>query len=132
MRHLLLQLRRTREWATWLLGLAFVVVGLNHFLNPRFYIRIMPPYLPWHAQLVWLSGVFEVALGALVLIPRYRRLGAWGLIPLLIAIFPANIHMAVNADQYPDIPATALWLRLPLQGVFIAWAYWVGEQETSV
>jgi uncharacterized membrane protein len=108
----------------YVLGILFIAAGLYHFINPDFYLRIMPPYLPWHLFLVHLSGLFESALGILLLIPKFTRLAAWGLIALLIAVFPANIHMAMNPQLYPDIPPFTLWLRLPLQGVFIAWAYW--------
>jgi uncharacterized membrane protein len=102
----------------------FVMAGLNHFINPAFYLKIMPPYLPWHLFLVYLSGFFEVALGVLLLAPVFTRLADWGLIALLIAVFPANIQMAVNPQLYPDISPPALRLRLPLQAVFIAWSYW--------
>jgi len=109
----------------WLFGLFFVLAGSNHFLHPDFYVKAMPPYLPWHLVLVYLSGVFEIALGILLLIPQYTVLAAWGLIALLIAVFPANIHMALHAPLYPGIDPALLWLRLPLQGVFIAWAWWL-------
>lgn len=113
-----------KRWLRWLFGLLFVLAGVNHFLRPAFYVRIMPPYLPWHLELVYLSGVFEVLLGAMLLVPRTTRLAAWGLIALLVAVFPANIHMALHPELFPEIPAAALWLRLPLQGVLIAWAFW--------
>jgi uncharacterized membrane protein len=108
----------------WLLGVLFVLAGVNHFVNPDFYIKIMPPYLPWHQELVAVSGVAEVVLGILLLIPKSTVLAAWGLIALLIAVFPANLHMALNAELYPQFSPVALWVRLPLQGVLIAWAYW--------
>ena len=108
----------------WLLGIAFIAAGVYHFVRPDFYTNIMPPYLPWHLELVYVSGAAEALLGVMVLIPKTRWLGAWGLIPLLIAVFPANIHMALNPQDYPDIPVVVLWLRLPLQFVLIAWAYW--------
>lgn len=107
----------------YLLGILFVLAGLYHFINPGFYLRIMPPYLPWHLFLVYLSGLFEVAFGVLLLVPKFMRLAAWGLIALLVAVFPANIHMAMNPQLYPEIQPIALWLRLPLQAVLIAWAY---------
>lgn len=109
----------------YLLVIFFVGAGINHFVNPDFYIRIMPPYLPWHRELVWLSGIFEVAFGLMVLFPRYLRLAGWGLIALLIAVFPANIHMAVNSHLYPEVPTAFHLIRLPLQLVFIAWVWWV-------
>jgi uncharacterized membrane protein len=109
----------------YLFGLFFVLGGLNHFINPEFYLRMMPPYLPWHNFLNYLSGFFEVALGLLLFVPKYTRLAAWGLIALLVAVFPANVHMALHPQLFPDIPPAALWLRLPLQAVLITWAYWL-------
>jgi uncharacterized membrane protein len=123
-------MRRLKTILKYLMVVFYVLVGVNHFINPAFYLNIMPPYLPWHLALVYLSGLMEVALGVMVIIPRLTALAAWGLILLLIAVFPANIHMAVNSELYPDINPVALWLRLPLQGVFIAWAYWYTRPET--
>lgn len=108
----------------WLLAGLFVAAGVMHFVRPHVYVSIMPPYLPWHAPLVYVSGVCEVVLGALLLVPRVRRLAAWGLIALLVAVFPANVHMAMTPDLFPNIPPWVLYARLPLQGVFIAWAWW--------
>jgi uncharacterized membrane protein len=111
----------------WVMGIFYVTAGVNHFANADFYLPMMPPYLPAHLALVYLSGVAEIVLGIAVLIPRFRPLAAWGLIALLIAIFPANLHMALY-----DVPVGGRtqglgiwnWVRLPLQGVLIAWAYW--------
>lgn len=108
----------------WIFGIAFVFAGANHFIDPDFYLKIMPPYLPWHLFLVYLSGAFEIILGILLLIPRTKKLAAWGLILLLIAVFPANIHMAINPQLYPDLNPLLIYLRLPLQLVLIAWAFW--------
>jgi uncharacterized membrane protein len=108
----------------WLLGLLFMAAGIAHFLRPDFYRAIMPPYLPWHRELVFLSGVLELFLGFLVLIPRTRPLAAWGLIALLIAVFPANVHMALHPTAFPTFSPAALWARLPVQGLLILWAYW--------
>ena len=87
----------------------------------------MPPYVPLHLELVYLSGFFEIALGVLLLVPRFSRLAAWGIFALLIAIFPANVHIALH--DVPLFGATAglgawNWVRLPFQAVLIAWAYW--------
>jgi uncharacterized membrane protein len=106
-----------------ILGAAFIAAGLNHFRNTAFYVGIMPPYLPWHVELVYVSGVAEIALGAMLLFSKWSRLAAWGLIALLVAVFPANIHMAMHPEQYPSIPTAALWMRLPIQGLLIAWAF---------
>jgi uncharacterized membrane protein len=108
----------------YLLCVFFVLAGLNHFINPDFYVKSMPPYLPWHLFLVYFSGFFEIALGVLLIVPAFTRIAAWGLIGLLLAVFPANIQMAINPQLYSEINPLALWLRLPLQAVFIAWAYW--------
>lgn len=105
-------------------SLLLIAAGANHFRDPKFYEAIMPPYLPWHYALVIISGVAEVVLGIGLLIPKTSVYSAWGLILLLIAVFPANVHMAMNPELYPNVPAAVLWLRLPLQGVLIAWAYW--------
>ena len=115
----------------YLFGVLFILAGLNHFRNPDFYINIMPPYLPWHGALVAISGVAEIALGALLLIRRWSVPAGWGLIALLVAIFPANVHMAVHPELYPSISPVALCLRLPLQGLLIAWAYWYTRSESS-
>ena len=109
--------------AKFLFGAFFIGAGLNHFVNTDFYLHIMPPYLPWHLPLVHASGVAEITLGALLLFRRWSKIAAWGLILLLIAVFPANLHMAVNAQLYPQFSPILLWLRLPLQGLLIAWAY---------
>lgn len=108
----------------WLLGVLFVAAGVNHFRDPQFYVKIMPPYLPWHYELVLISGVFEVLGGIGLLIPQFRIAAAWGLIALLVAVFPANLHMALNPQDYPRFPPAVLWGRLPLQAIFIVWTYW--------
>ncbi len=107
-----------------ILSLLFIVAGVNHFLAVGFYVRMMPSYLPWHIGLVYLSGVAEIALGALLLIPRTSALAAWGLIALMVSVFPANLQMALHPETFAEFPQAVLWLRLPLQAVLIAWAYW--------
>jgi uncharacterized membrane protein len=108
----------------YVLAIFFICAGINHFVNGAFYLKIMPPFLPWHLPLVYLSGFLEIALGLLFLIPKFTQIAAWGLIALLIAVFPANIHMAINHQLYPEYSVMALWLRLPLQVVLIAWTCW--------
>jgi uncharacterized membrane protein len=102
----------------------YMIAGANHFINPKSYLNIMLPYLPLHLFLVLLSGFFETALGILILVPKYTSFAAWGLIILLILIFPANIHMAINSELYRNIDPVILWLRLPLQLILIVWAYY--------
>ena len=112
-----------------------VAAGANHFINPAPYLGMMPAEIPesWHLALVYISGVAE-ALGGLGLIhPATRRWAAWGLVVLYVAIFPANVNMAVN--QLPlgtsEVPAWALWARLPLQLLLIVWAWWVTRPTTT-
>ena len=100
----------------------FVLGGIGHFVATDVYMKIMPPYLPYHRALVLLSGVFEVMLGILLLVPKTSRLAAWGLIALLIAVFPANIFMFQHPERF-SLPPTLLLLRLSLQGVLILWGY---------
>ena len=106
-----------------LLSAFFVNVGVDHFINPEFYLAIMPAYLPLHSEAVYISGVFEVLGGISVLIPRLRSAAGWGLVALLIAVFPANIYMALNTDLFPEISPTLLYIRLVFQFIFIYWAY---------
>lgn len=112
-------------FARWLLGVFFIVAGVNHFVSPAVYLGIMPPALPWPLALIYVSGVAEVAGGVGVLVPAARRAAAWGLIALLVAVFPANIYAAFHGMQIGDysVPQWVLWARLPGQGLFIAWVY---------
>src|SRR5450432_1316762 len=114
---------RIRTISKWLLALFMVGAGTLHFITPDFYLNIMPPYLPLYLELVYLSGFCEIALGLLLLVPRLSRFAAWGIIALLIAVFPANIYLYQHQEILPATPIIH-FLRLPLQGVFILWAYW--------
>jgi uncharacterized membrane protein len=116
-----------------LLGVFFVTAGIFHFIHTSFYLKIMPSYLPLHLELVYISGVFEILGGVGVMIPALQRSAGYGLVALLIAVFPANINMAVNNIQIDGIaiaPAL-LWLRLPLQLVLIWWVWWCAELSSS-
>ncbi|MBL8206895.1 MAG: DoxX family protein [Blastocatellia bacterium] len=115
----------------YLLCAFFVGAGVMHFVKPEFFLKIMPPYLPWHLGLVYVSGIFEIVLGILVIIPKYTRLAAWGLIALLIAVFPANIYLAMNPQIMPDASPTVHLIRLPFQLVFIAWAWWFTRPDAK-
>ena len=114
------------------LALFFLAAGIAHFVNTEFYVSIMPPYLPAHLALVYLSGVFEIVGGLAALPLATRRLAGYGLIALLLAVFPANIHMAVNPDEYVAGGMTlgALYARLPLQLVLMGWAWWATQPES--
>jgi len=120
---------RTKTAARWLLALAMVAIGIAHFTDPEPFVKIVPSYLPWPLGLVWISGGFEVLGGIALLPPQTRSAAGWCLIALYVAVFPANINMAVNHIQITaePLPIWALYARLPLQPVFIAWAYWVSR-----
>lgn len=107
----------------YIFGVFFIGVGVRHFTDPDFFLKIVPPYLPYHLALVDVSGMFEIVLGAMLLIKRFSRIAGWGLILLLIAVFPANIYVYQHQNLVPASPVLHL-LRLPLQAVFILWAYW--------
>ncbi len=107
----------------YLLAMFMIVAGIMHFANPAFFLKIMPPYLPLHKELVLLSGVAEVLLGVLLLVPPTSRMAAWGIVALLIAVFPANLYLYQHQEILPASPLIH-FLRLPLQGLFILWVYW--------
>ena len=115
------------------LALFFVIAGTLHFLRPALYVHITPPYLPWPLFLVYLSGAFEILGGCAVLPTQTRRWAGIGLIALLLAVIPANIHMVVHPEPIAgwDVPLWLLWLRLPVQGVLIAWAYWATSSPAA-
>jgi uncharacterized membrane protein len=102
----------------------FIFAGIMHFVIPRTYESIVPDYLPARRALVYASGVAEIAGGAGVMHTRTRRIGSWWSIATLIAVFPANVHMALYPDRYRNVPGgrPALIARLPVQGLLIAWA----------
>ena len=106
----------------WIMGILFVIAGSFHFLNPAPYLQMMPAYLPWHLALIYISGIAEILGGLGVLVPATRRVAGWGLIALLIAVFPANIQATLHG--FLGLPAWILWARLPFQALFIAWVYW--------
>ncbi|MDF1662234.1 MAG: DoxX family protein [Planctomycetota bacterium] len=111
----------------WVLAIAMIAVGIEHFRNPAFFENIMPDYLPWHLELVYISGVFEILGGVGLLVPMTKKAAAWGLVALYICVFPANINHAVNNVPMLDgreLHPALLWGRLPLQAVIILWAWW--------
>jgi uncharacterized membrane protein len=101
-----------------------VAAGANHFASPGFYVRLMPPYLPWHLALVYASGVVEVALGVALVVPRTSKGAARGVVGLLVVFLTVHVHMVLNAGDYPEVRPALLWARLALQGPLIAWAWW--------
>jgi len=122
----------TKRYLLYLMSGFYIIAGAMHFIRPEFYEPMMPPYLPWPMALIYISGVAEFVLGAGVLMPQTRRNAAWGIIALLICVFPANVHIALY-----NVPLGAAtegygiwnWVRLPLQGVLILWAWWYTQPE---
>lgn len=121
----MLRSRRKEGLAARLLGPFFILAGTLHFVKPETYQSIMPPFVPRPREAVAVSGAAEIAGGVAAMPASTRRVARWWLIAVLIGVFPANVHMAVNPDQVPgpDIPRWLMWLRLPVQGLFMAWVW---------
>jgi len=105
-------------------------MGILHFVFEDFLLRIVPAMLPYKLLIVYISGIIEIILGIGLLFPRIRPLVAWLIILHLIAVFPANIYMFMHKEEFAFLPIWAHYLRLPLQLVFIAWAYKFTKKET--
>lgn len=122
-----------RAVLTGLLAALMIAAGVAHFVTPEPFVGIVPEVLPAPRTLVAVSGVFEILGGAGLLVRRTRKLAAWGLVALYVAVFPANINMAVNDLPFGDHPPDPLfaWLRLPFQAVFIAWAWYLTREPAG-
>jgi uncharacterized membrane protein len=108
-------------------ALLFLGAGILHFVKPAAYEPTVPDALPGHREIVYVSGVAELA-GALAILPdRSARWAGWWLIALLVAVFPANVNMAVNAERFRSLPEVLLWVRLPIQALLIAWVWRVSQ-----
>ncbi|WP_426058353.1 DoxX family protein [Hymenobacter sp. B1770] len=116
-----------RSLSHYVLALVFVVAGILHFVHPATYLTIMPPQLPQPRLLVYLSGVFEILGGLGLLLRPTRRLAGWGLLTLLVAVFPANVYMALIHHQL-GIPGWVAWGRLPLQLPLMWWVWQVSQR----
>ncbi|HEX2485798.1 MAG TPA: hypothetical protein VHQ66_10880 [Myxococcota bacterium] len=131
----MLQLPRNllKRIALFLLALFFVAAGVTHFTNPEFFVAIVPPALPAPLTLVYVSGVFEILGGLAVLWPATRAAAGVGLVLLLLAVYPANLYMAFAPERFvaQGTPLWALYARLPVQFVFIAWAWWATRGDAA-
>ena len=107
-----------------IMGLFYICVGVKHFTDPYWFLQIVPPYLPYKIELVYISGFLEIVLGVMLLIPKTRVYAGWGLIMLLIAVYPANIYLAQTNGAAMNTTPLIAWGRLPFQFVFIGLAYW--------
>ncbi len=124
---------RARAVLRIVLGVAMIGVGILHFVSPAPFVQMIPAALPAHLALVYVSGLAEIAGGVGLQIPKLRRAASWGLVALYVAVFPANINMAIHQIPLGDFQPSsfALWARLPFQLLFIAWAWWAGKPDTS-
>ena len=107
-----------------IMSLFYIGVGTNHIINPNWFVRIIPPILPFKIAIVYISGIFEIILGSLLIFPKTRFIAGWGLIILLLAVYPANIYVALTNGEAMDITPLIAWGRLPFQFVLIGLAYW--------
>ena len=114
-------------------ALFYVVAGMLHFIKPDAYLKIMPPYIPWHVAMVRISGAFEIHGGLGLLVPQMRRAAAWGLVALLIAVFPANVYMATDPMDAgaASIAPVLRWGRLPFQLLLVWWLLWCTRPRLS-
>ena len=120
-------LRLPQKWSRIIsllcLSIFFCFIGFDHFVSPTFYLNIMPQEWPLKLEAVYISGLFEIIGGISILFSKLRKFAGWGLIALLIAVYPANIHMAINYHLFPDISLVMLYFRLALQFVFVYWVF---------
>jgi uncharacterized membrane protein len=124
--------KRTKTVLLYVMAAFYIFGGFNHLMNPDFYLAIMPPDLPNPEWLNVLSGLAEIVLGVYILEPRTRVFAAWGIIALLIAVFPANLYVAlenVGSDGPGSGQGGANWIRIPFQAVFIVWAWWYTRSD---
>ncbi|MCW7487395.1 DoxX family protein [Leptospira meyeri] len=122
-----------KKFLVYSLGAFYITAGINHFFSPEFYLEMMPDYLPFHELLNVTSGLAEITLGSLVLYERMRKMASYGIVLLLLAIYPANINMLLTALEGKDygVPIWALYARLPFQFLFIYWAWLVRDYKWS-
>jgi uncharacterized membrane protein len=125
---------RAKAILLWVMAVSYCLAGFNHLVNPEFYVAIMPPGLPGPEWLNLVSGLAEIVLGVYVLEPRTRVYAAWGIIALLIAVFPANLYVALE-NVGPEGPGSGIgaanYVRLPFQALFIAWAWWYTRPDAA-
>lgn len=112
-----------KPWHLYLMAVLYILAGLNHFRKPKFYEKIIPPFIPYKNYVNEFVGFVEIIFGVYLFIPVFSNLAAWSIIGLLVAIFPANIYMVINKKASLGIPTWILLFRLPLQIILIYWAY---------
>ena len=113
----------------YVMGVFYAIVGYKHFQDPEWFIQIVPPILPFKLTLVYISGLFEILLGILLMVPAFQSIAARGLIILLICVYPANIYLALTNGAAMNISPEIAWGRLPFQFVFLGLAYWHSKDQ---
>ncbi|WP_445385488.1 DoxX family protein [Robiginitalea sp. IMCC44478] len=111
------------SWSLYLMSGVYIAAGVAHFLFPRIYLRIMPPFIPFPRAAVYLSGILEIVLGAALLIPGSKTIALYGIMALLLLFLPVHAHMLQDKKAASGLPQWVLILRIPLQGLLIYWAY---------
>ena len=106
------------------MGIFYISIGISHFTSPIWYVQIVPPYLPYKLEIVYISGLFEILFGGMLFFKKTRFLAGWGLILLLIAVYPANIYLAQTNGAAMNTTPLIAWGRLPVQFIFVGLAYW--------
>ena len=106
------------------MGVFYISIGVSHFTSPIWYVKIVPPYLSYKLELVYISGLFEILFGGMLFFKKTRFLAGWGLILLLIAVYPANIYLAQTNGAAMNTTPLIAWGRLPVQFIFVGLAYW--------
>lgn len=127
-----LPITRLRKIGLFTLIILFLLTGLSHFNYPDFYVSVVPPYLPLRHELAYISGFLEIIGAIALLFSKTRRIAGFGLISLLIVIFPANIHMALHPDHFPSCVPLIIYLRLPLHLLLILWVYWAALRKKAI
>lgn len=125
-------MKKLKQASYYFFGILYILAGTLHFIAPDFYMKIMPPYLPFHLGLVYLSGIAEIVLGIGLIMQPTRRWAAYGIIALLIAVFPANWYLAFNEAPQQALGTSqfiALWVRFPIQVILVAIAWWQSQTE---
>ena len=120
--------KKIKTFILYVMSFLYIKIGIDHFTDPGWFIQIVPPYLSYKLELVYISGFFEILFGLLILFKRTRFYASWGLILLLAAVFPANIYLAQTNGAAMNISSLTAWLRLPFQSLLIIIAYWHSKE----
>jgi uncharacterized membrane protein len=121
-----------RKYSLYVISFFFIAVGISHFTHTDFFMPLMPPYIPWHLEMIQLSGICEIFGGLGVLFPSTRRIAGWGLMALLVAVFPANLYTAQHPEVFEGVPTWLIYVRLPIQALLLYWVWWTVLKEDHI